>query len=257
MENSETNFHISLLKTSMKKKFFFTFIFINSIFISVNNKIIAQTHSNFWSRLSLNKKISSRYKFDLELQYRRQNGFENNNPVFEPLLYSLRTWVVYQPKKEIQFSISPFAYFYHFPIINNASDVSKPFLKEYRIAFAMDNKIANYKKYVFQNRVGLEYRIFQPTINNVVRFREKLAMKYAFTSKWSLFVYDEMLLNLCGVARNHMFDHNRLGWNVNFNITPKYKIEAGYIFITRLQRTAITNVEENNFLLNFTYFFTN
>jgi len=72
-----------------------------------------------------------------------------------------------------------------------------------------------------------------------------------------LFVYDEMLLNLSGVARNHLFDHNRLGWNIAFNITPKYKIEAGYIFITRLQRTAITNVEENNFLLNFTYFFTN
>lgn len=218
---------------------------------------MAQTHTNFWSRLTLDKSFSSKYKFDVELQYRRQNGFGNYNLFSNTLMYSFRTWLIYQPKNDVQFSISPLAYFYHFPIINKSSDATKPFSNEYRIAFALDNKIANYKKYIFQNRVGVEYRIFQPTIKNVIRFREKLGVKYDFTSKWNLFLYDELLLNLHGVAKNHLFDHNRLGLNTVYKLTKKIKVEAGYIFITRLQRTATENIEENNFILNFTYLLQN
>lgn len=240
----------------MKLKIF-CIIFFNFIFIFLNNRGIAQTHTNFWSRFTIDKSFSSKIKFDVEFQYRQQNGFGNNNLFSEPLLYSLRTWFIYQPKNELQFSISPLAYFYHFPIINKASDATKPFLNEYRVSFAMDNKIANFKKYIFQNRVGLEYRIFQPTIKNGIRFREKVGLKYDFSYKWNVFLYDEMLLNLYGVNNNHLFDHNRLGLHTAYKFTKNIKIEAGYIFITRLQRTATEVMEDNNFILNCTYLLQN
>jgi hypothetical protein len=40
-------------------------------------------------------------------------------------LKSIRTWIIYQPSKHWQYSISPFAYFYHYHIINQLVDENK------------------------------------------------------------------------------------------------------------------------------------
>jgi hypothetical protein len=239
------------------KKNVLRFILFSLIFIIANNEINAQMHSNLWTRLTINKSLKKSIKADLEFQHRSQNGFKNNNLFSNNLLNSIRTWIIYQPSKHWQYSISPFAYFYHYPIINQLVDENKPYVNEYRISGAVDYQYEIKQKIYLQNRTGIEYRFFKQPLRDVIRFREKIGIKKDFSSKWSAMLSNELLLNFYGVNKQHFFDHNRVGFLLQYKPLKTMKIEFGYTYISRLQRTAIEYIQENNFILNFTYLMQN
>ena len=85
-------------------------------------------HLNFWSRFSLSQPIAEKWRAEAEFQHRRQNDFaqQTKNVFDENLLSSIRTWLHYQHKKDLNFSFSPFAYYWHSSIIVKEEDKQKP-----------------------------------------------------------------------------------------------------------------------------------
>ncbi|HTN45804.1 MAG TPA: DUF2490 domain-containing protein [Flavipsychrobacter sp.] len=212
----------------------------------------AQTHHNIWFRTTVSYQVSEKVKADVELQHRRQNGFENDNMLDKNLMCSFRSWLHYQYNKHTGFSVSPFAYFTNYPIIQNVpGEPAKPF-HEIRFAAAMDNRNKIMGKWGLLERSALEYRIPDNSIPRTLRLRSRLGLQYAATSRLGLSVYDELFCNIAGVSASHFFDHNRIGLTFEYRISPGMKLEAGYIYISRLPLAEGILRREHNIMMNFT-----
>jgi hypothetical protein len=216
-------------------------------------KTLAQEHTNSWFRTTLNIPITEKIKTDLELQHRRQNDFESNNLFDKNLMYTFRTWVYYKQNKDVIYAISPFAYFSNYKIIQKESDaVAKP-TNEYRFSASVElqHELAN--KFFIVDRTALEYRVFEGSVENVIRLRNRLAFRYDFNSKFNSTLGDEIFINASGTDAQHIFDHDRLFANFSFKPKPALKFDIGYIYISRLPKSNTDLIEESNFYLNFTY----
>ncbi|MDG2431989.1 DUF2490 domain-containing protein [Flavobacterium sp.] len=216
-------------------------------------KIMAQEHTNSWFRTTLSIPVTEKIKTDIELQHRRQNDFESNNLLDKNLMYTFRTWIYYKQNKDVVYAISPFAYFSNYKIIQKQSDaVVKP-TNEYRFSASVElqHELAN--KFFVVDRTALEYRVFEGSVENVIRLRNRLAFRYDFTSKFNTTIGDEILINASGTDAQHIFDHNRLFTNFSFKPKPALKFDIGYIYISRLPKNNTDLIEESNFYLNFTY----
>lgn len=232
-------------------------IYITIFIFNVNKAAFAQEvpHLNFWSRLSFSQPITEKWRAELEFQHRRQNDYaQKKADVFdENLLSSVRTWVHYQHKDDLSFSVSPLAYYWHNSIIVKEADKEKPQIQEIRYSIAADLKHEVVKKLWLIDRTCFEYRDFQNTNTDFLRMRNRLGFRYELTKKWNLTFYEEVFLNLRGAEPRHTFDHDRLAILLNYKPTNYLRIETGYMFITRLPKGAEMFLHENNFLLHLYY----
>ena len=218
-------------------------------------KSIAQEHTNIWFRTTLSIPVTEKIKTDIELQHRRQNDFESNNPFDKNLMYTFRTWIYYKQNKDVVYAISPFAYFSNYKIIQKGNDaVAKP-TNEYRFSASVElqHELAN--NFFVVDRTAIEYRVFEGSVENVIRLRNRLAFRYDFNSKFNSTIGDEIFINISGTDAQHIFDHNRLFANFSFKPKPPLKFDIGYIYISRLPKNNTDLLEESNFYLNFTYIF--
>lgn len=215
----------------------------------------AQHHYNAWFRGTLSIPIGKKFKIDNEFQHRRQNGFENINLFDKNLMFTYRNWVHYQHKEDVRFSISPFAYFTHYKIIQGPSDKATRPNNEIRFSAAVELQHEIFKKFYIIDRNALEYRIFGHSQPDITRLRSRFGIRYDFTEKVKLSIFDELLLNLTGTTHDHFFDHDRLGLNVEYQIGHNLKFDMGYIYITRLPITSNSKLHESNFYLHLTYIF--
>jgi hypothetical protein len=216
-------------------------------------KTIAQEHTNSWFRTTLSIPVTEKLKTDLELQHRRQNDFESNNPFDKNLMYSFRTWLYYKQNKDVVYAISPFAYFSNYRIIQKESDaVAKP-RNEYRFSASVElqHELAN--KFFIVDKTTIEYRAFEGSIKNTTRLRNKLAFRYDFNSNYNVAIGDEVLINASGTNALHVFDHNRIFTNLSYKPNSAVKLDVGYIYISRLPQSNIDLIKENNIYFNFTY----
>jgi len=231
------------------------YIYIFIFFLS--NTAFAQEvpHLNFWSRFSLSQPISEKWRAETEFQHRRQNDFAQQTKVVfdENLLSSIRSWLHYQHKDDLSFSISPFAYYWHNNIIVEDEDKQNPQVKEIRYSIAADLKHEVVKKLWLIDRTYIEYRDFQNTNNKLIRMRNRLGLRYEITAKWNFTFYDEVFFNLKGAKPVNFFDHERLAFLLNYKPNKNLRIETGYMFITRLPRGTDEFLHENNFLLHLYY----
>lgn len=209
-------------------------------------------HLNFWSRFSLSQPIAEKWRAEAEFQHRRQNDFaqQTKNVLDENLLSSIRTWLHYQHKKDLNFSFSPFAYYWHSSIIVKEEDKQKPQVREIRFSIAADLKHEVVKKLWLIDRTCFEYRDFQSINTDFIRMRNRLGLRYEFNEKWNSTFYNEVFLNLKGAKPVNFFDHNRLAFLLSYKPTKHLRIETGYMFITRLPKGADEFLHENNFLLH-------
>jgi Protein of unknown function (DUF2490) len=212
-------------------------------------------HLNAWSRFSITQPISEKWRAETEFQHRRQNDYaEKSGDLFqENLLSSVRTWVHYQHKEDIGFAISPFAYYWHNPIIVTDSDKLRPQVQELRFSLAVDLKHELLKKLWLIDRTVIEYRDFQKINENIVRLRNRLGVRCEFNSKWNVTLFDEIFLNIMGAKPSHTFDHDRIAILLNYKPTKNIRIETGYMYISRLPRNTNEFLHENNFLLHLYY----
>jgi hypothetical protein len=216
-------------------------------------KIVAQEHINSWLRTTLSIPLTEKIKTDIELQHRRQNDFESDNLFDKNLMYTFRTWIYYKQNKDVVYAISPFAYFSNYKIIQKESDaVAKP-TNEYRFSASVELQHELAIKFFIVDRTALEYRVFEGSVDNVVRLRNRLAFRYDFTSKFNTTVGDEIFINASGTDAQHIFDHDRLFANFSFKPKPTLKFDIGYIYISRLPKSNTDLIEESNLYLNFTY----
>ena len=74
-----------------------------------------------------------------------------------------------------------------------------------------------------------------------------------FNSNYNIAFGDEILMNSSGTDAQHIFDHNRIFTNLSYKPNSDFKFDIGYIYISRLTKSNIDLIDENNFYLNFTF----
>lgn len=231
--------------------------YITILLFSLGNTLYAQdaSHLNIWSRMSFIQPISALWRAEVEFQHRRQSDYaENSGHLFQAnLLSSVRTWVQYQHKDGISFSLSPFAYYWHTPIIVTNADKLKSQVQELRFSLAVDLKHEITDNLWLVDRTCVEYRDFQSVGTDIIRMRNRLGLRYDMHSAWSVTLFEEIFLNIRGAALSHIFDHDRMALLLNYKPVENLRIEVGYLYISRLQRERNELLHENNFLLHFYY----
>lgn len=227
-------------------------LLVTAIWIFIAQTGQAQQHCNMWLRGTLSVPVNHPFKADFELQHRRQNGFGNNNLFNKNLMFTFRSWVHYQPNAALKFSLSPFAYFTNYKVIQKQADETAKPNKEIRFSAAVEWQHALAKKMYLVNRTAVEYRLFD-SISNIIRFRNRFGFRYNLTEKMKVSVYDELLFNLAGTTTAHFFDHNRVGFDFEYPVSANLKFDIGYIRIVRLPLTSSTKLYENDAFMNFTY----
>jgi len=228
-------------------------LLITAIWISIAQTLQAQQHYNAWFRGTLSVPVGKKFKIDNEFQHRRQNGFNNADMFDRNLMFTYRNWLHYQHNEDVKFSLSPFAYFSHYKIIQKQSDVIAQPNNEIRFSAAVELQHIIVKKFYVVDRTAIEYRMFDNNQSNITRLRNRFGFRYDFTEKLKLSIYDELLFNLSGTTQHHFFDHDRIGLTLEFKVLPYLKFDIGYTHIARLPLTSTTKLHENNIFLNLTY----
>jgi hypothetical protein len=226
--------------------------FSHLIFLSAH----AQSHINWWTRLSVTKPISQVFFTELEGQIRRQNNYFGQvrwNPAEEHLTHSLRLFIHYKPSTKFVATILPFTWFAASPIITAPSDVDAKVQHEFRIAALVEWQPVLNNQFSGALRTWVECRNFQGMPNNLVRFRQRVGFRYRLTDKWQAFLGSELLLHVYGVEKNQLYDHSRLVFNVNYKPNPLCRIELGYMYANRLLRNQMQYIDESNLITHFYY----
>ncbi|UKJ06685.1 DUF2490 domain-containing protein [Solitalea lacus] len=231
----------------------FTALLTTAILIFIAQTLRAQEHYNAWLRGTLSIPVGTKFKTDAEFQHRRQNGFEYRNMFDENLMFSFRNWIHYQHNKDIKFSISPFAYFSNYKIIQKQADEMADPGKEIRFSVAMELQHEIFNKFYVVDRSAAEYRMFNSLQPDITRLRNRLSFRYDFTEQMKLSLFDELLFNVSGTTVQHFLDHDRLGLNLEYKVLPNLKFDVGYIHVTRFPITSSQKLKENNIMLNLTY----
>lgn len=219
----------------------------------IYDHVDAHQNANLWLKTTVSTPTFKKLKADIEYEHRRQSGFENHNPVDHTLMNSFRIWTHYQHNDKIRFTAVPFSYFSNFRAIRKLADEDADPRGEYRFGAAVEFQNNLAKKLKFLSRQLIEYRVFQKGQNNVTRLRNRLGLRYDISPKTRVFLYDEVMVNLSGTTLEHFFDHNRLGINLEYFIIPNFKVDAQYMYATRLPLNNTAIFSEHNFLLYFTY----
>jgi len=206
-------------------------------------------YSNAWGRLTLRLPVTDRWTTDAEVQYRRQSGYEGSTPFDHPLLFSYRQWAHYHlPSRKVTVSLSPFAWFRANPIIRTVADYAAPAGDEFRFTAAIKSEPRIALNLAFEYRTALEYRMLIG--QDIVRCRERVALKYRIRNKWLLMPGGELFLNMTGTDRNHIFDQWRASADVAHTLLGnRLTASIGYMYLSRLPRTESKTLGEHDIVV--------
>lgn len=165
-------------------------------------------------------------------------------------MFSFRSWVHYRYNKSLKLSVSPFACFSNYRIIQLKPDETAKPLKEIRFTLAAEWQQAIYGKNHLVFRSALEHRNIESLSSPVLRFRNRIGYKYRLSEKASPGVYNELLLNVSGLNHMHLFDHNRTAATLEIKLSKQAKLDVGYIYIYRLPLNRNSHVREHNLFFN-------
>lgn len=213
----------------------------------------AQHHYNAWFRGTLSIAAGKKTWIDTELQHRRQNGLGNANMFDHDLMFAYRSWVHYQPREGLRLSVSPFACFSNYRIIQQQADEGAAPRREIRFSAAVELKHRISRKLYLTERSAIEQRFFDQHQPGMTRLRTRPGFHYDLTGTLRLGIYDELFLHIAGASYSHFFDQNRVGLDLSCKVTPNLKIDAGYLYISRLPLRKATKIYEKNVYLNLAY----
>ncbi len=221
--------------------------------ILIASAVQAQHRYNAWFRTTLSMPVGEKLTIDGELQHRRQNGFNNTDLLDKNLVFTFRNWIHYQHQENIKFSVSPFAWFSNYKIIQKPGDETGKPNGEIRFSAAAELQHLLFKKVYIVDRTAAEYRIIENNQSNITRWRNRLGIRYDITGRLKLSVFDELLLHVSGTTTDHFFDHDRIGLQMTYKLGAHWGMDIGYIHISRLPLTGDTRLKETNVFLHFTY----
>lgn len=227
--------------------------FVLSLLVSLSLQAQKIHHYNVWNKLSVIQPIDTQFIAEVDLQHRTQNNFfATNTPFDKNLLSSARLTIMYQLNKNLGLSLSPFSYFNNNAIIQKPSDIDKPISHEIRFSAGVELQGKLTDRLWLLNKAGVEYRDFD-SMANAIRLRNKISLRYELNDKFSATLYEEPLVNISGLPKNHLFDHNRVALLASFKPTKHWRLETGYIHINRLPRNSDKTLQEENLVLNLYY----
>ena len=216
-------------------RFIFVFAFCILFFSS-----FSQDHYQFWTKASIQYNIQPRWSTTLELHHRTQSDAEAFSPFRYPSANAVRVWAHYIIDSRQRINLSPYAFFSNDPVTNIEGDQLKENSKEHRLFANYESSYPMIKSIEWRSRIGAEWRIwerFTPLLR--VRFRE--GVQFSISKKLGVYLYDELFVNTINVSGTHFFDQNRLGFQVQYIVDKKWRIELGAMMVSTLARTALTN----------------
>lgn len=224
------------------------------IFTMTTTFLDAQQQYNTWLRAAIGLSINQNLTSEVEFQLRRQNGFEAINPLQKQLMTSTRTWIHLKTKHNIRFSVSPFAYFYHSPIILQKTDENGLKSPEIRFTLAMETNQQLAQSWQLIQRTALEHRFATVKSRDYLRFRTKIGVQYQLSNAINIGVFDELFLNTA-TKQLSFFDQNRIGLQLTYKVGTQFKMEIGYLFNERATSNSVEKIREHNFLIHLNYGF--
>ena len=154
-------------------------------------------------------------------------------------------------------AFAPLSYFQNYKIIQNQHDATVAAVRELRCTVALEWEHPLYPKFFLLTRSGLEYRLLEGNANDILRFRNRLAVKYQCNSKLAVSSGDELFIALTGVGSQDHFDQNRLFCTFSYYLQPQLKFDIGYLRIARKIKKESDLLDENTIFCNVTYHFKN
>lgn len=209
---------------------------------SPGGNLNAQTRVNVWLRSSTRIYLACKLSAEAEFQLRRQEDKAAHQLAY-PLMYSARTYLHYDVNKALRVSLSPFAWFEHFPL---KADGHLSKMYEYRSTLAAVWTANINKKMKLFVRPAVEYRVFSNSTEQL-RPRLQAGMKWQ-VSKWlAIRPYEEIMAAYTTDRTDLQYDQNRIGTGIILHTTKRTQLELGYIHICR------SNTSDENIFLNFYY----
>ncbi|WP_448518609.1 DUF2490 domain-containing protein [Rhodoflexus sp.] len=218
--------------------------------------VYGQERTNWWTRFSVSKPINTVFHTELEAQLRLQNNpfdYSQRYLANEHLMHSIRLFAYWKPSELFSVGISPLAWFTSSPIICTPADADMPRRHEFRPSALAEWQPILADQLTLAIRSWIEYRHFTGLYNDMMRFRQRIGLRYRLDSKWQFVLAEELFINTSGAEQNQRYDHNRLIFNLNYKPMPGWRIELGYVYINRLMRKQMRHIDENNIITHFYY----
>jgi len=213
----------------------------------------AQDYSQFWLRTSFHHKLSSKLSSSIELHHRTESLHNTESPFRYPLTNACRLWIVYKLSDHETINFSPYAFFSNHPQIRKEQDVLNSNVNEHRVHLQYENKLRTGKAWSLDSRLGAEYRIFEKN-HDLFRIRFREVLSYSITEKINIQIYDELFLNTINIERSHVFDQNRIGFQLSYTLDRNVRLDLGHNLIHALPRNA--KLVQTNFMFFTTFNYT-
>jgi hypothetical protein len=114
-------------------------------------------------------------------------------------------------------------------------DVMHSNANEHRIHLQYENKMPVSSAWSMTSRFSAEYRIFERN-QDLFRFRIREGLIYIVSKNLSLQLYDELFLNTIHIDKKHVFDQNRIGFQLSYNLDRHIILDLGHNLIHALPR---------------------
>lgn len=224
---------------------------------SIVNRSIAQDqyrHFTLWSRLVVSKPINQRWSASAEMLYRQQNDYHGSrgNLLARPLLRAGRVLVSYR-RGNWTFTANP-NFFYSYQLLGKEDDYEVPPGGEWRLAGFVENAHP-LKKWTLRNRFGYEYRMLERNDWQATgRLRYRLQGRYAFRPTLTGILSHELLFNVGPNQSGPFYNQNQLLTSLNWRMSERVGVEAGYLYLYRKRRNGIEYDHEHAINLALTLF---
>lgn len=216
------------------------------------NHLYSQDHTQFWLRTSIQYNLDKNWSSALELNHRTQSLANTESPFRYPLTNAVRLWISYKLNSNHTFIFSPYAFFSNDPVVNKIGDELRSNVNEHRMQIQYENKIPVSRSWSLTSRFGAEYRIFEKN-QDLFRLRFREALSYSITKKLSIQIYDELFLNTINIERSHVFDQNRIGFQLSYALDRHIKLDLGHNLIHALPRNGESIQTNFMFFTNFNF----
>jgi hypothetical protein len=217
------------------------------------NHLYSQDHSQFWLRTSIQYNLDKNWSSTLELHHRTQSLANTESPFRYPLTNAVRLWISYKLNSNHTLIVSPYAFFSNDPVVNNVGDELRLNVNEHRTQVQYENKISVSRLWLLTSRFGAEYRIFERN-QDLFRFRIREGLNYIVSKNLSLQIYDELFLNTINIERSHVFDQNRIGFQLSYALDRHIKLDLGHNLIHALPRNG--ELVPTSFMFFTTFYYT-
>jgi hypothetical protein len=225
------------------KRIAFSVCLITIVFTAKGQELATYHHNNFWGRIVLSDKITSKLKWELYLQKRTQNDPDHKWDIFKHhQLTSYWLWLHYQATKELRISVTPFCYFNTISLYPQPPELGNRGIKEYRWAVQLEH-VQKLKYFNFANRYSLEYRnrdlVQEGVYETNYRMRYRARLERAMNAKFSLIAYDEIFLEFGEAVKSSpaIFNQNRLYGGFSYELVKNIKFNLGYMYVVQERPT--------------------